>query len=118
VNPVSVPTRAQIDAAAAAIAPHVRHTPVIEIPGDTLGIDATLVFKLEYLQVTGAFKARGGVTRNLDHRGVADVRRDGRGSRIDLASGRYVDVIHTPSVACLDGWRRVTAWFASVARGE
>ncbi|WP_296666253.1 hypothetical protein [Demequina sp.] len=35
-----MPTRDEIQAAAAAIGPHVRHTPVIEIPGDTLGIVA------------------------------------------------------------------------------
>jgi hypothetical protein len=34
---------------------------------------------------------------------VANVRRDGRRGGIDLGSGRYVDVIHASSVACLDG---------------
>ena len=54
-----MPTVSDIERAAQAIAPHVRRTPNIEIPGSTMGLDATLVFKLEFLQVTGAFKARG-----------------------------------------------------------
>lgn len=42
------------------VAPHVRRTPVIEVPGSDLGLeDVTLVLKLEYLQHTGSFKARG-----------------------------------------------------------
>lgn len=52
-------TPEDIARAGEAIAAHVRRTPLIEIDGTTLGIDATLVFKLEFLQVTGAFKARG-----------------------------------------------------------
>jgi len=36
-----------------------RRTPTIEIPGDEIGVDARLVFKLEYLQHSGSFKARG-----------------------------------------------------------
>ena len=55
----TIPTPAEIIAADKAIAPYVRRTPIIEISGESLGIDATLVFKLEYLQATGAFKARG-----------------------------------------------------------
>jgi threonine dehydratase len=57
----SVPSRAEIDAAAERIAPHVRRTPVIEIDGAQLEIpDVRLVLKLELLQHTGSFKPRGG----------------------------------------------------------
>lgn len=46
--------------ARAAVAPHVRRTPVVEVRGPELGLpDCTLVLKLEYLQHTGSFKARG-----------------------------------------------------------
>lgn len=48
-----------IERAAAVIGPLVRHTPTIEVPGSEIGIDATLVLKLEYLQYSGSFKARG-----------------------------------------------------------
>jgi threonine dehydratase len=42
-----------------AISPYVRRTPVIELPGSEFGVDATLVLKLEFVQRSGAFKARG-----------------------------------------------------------
>ena len=55
--------RADIEGALAAISPYVRRTPVIEVPGDEFGVDArldaTLVIKLEFMQRSGAFKARG-----------------------------------------------------------
>lgn len=42
------------------VAPHLRRTPVIEVHGRDLGLeDVTLHLKLEYLQHTGSFKARG-----------------------------------------------------------
>ena len=49
--------RAEIEAAAGRIAPHVRRTPVIatQLPG----LDRAVEFKLEQLQHTGSFKARG-----------------------------------------------------------
>jgi threonine dehydratase len=42
------------------IRPHVRHTPVLEVGGRDVGVNAaTLLFKLEFLQHSGSFKARG-----------------------------------------------------------
>ncbi|MGH8904109.1 MAG: serine/threonine dehydratase [Egibacteraceae bacterium] len=49
------PTRADIEAAADRIRPHVRRTPVIQVE---LG-GRPVWLKLEHLQVTGSFKARG-----------------------------------------------------------
>ncbi len=66
VTTASVPSRAEIDSAAARIAPHVRRTPVIEIAGAELGLpDVRLLLKLEVLQHTGSFKARGAFNRLL-----------------------------------------------------
>ncbi len=48
-----------IERAAATIGDHIRATPVLTVPGDEIGIDVTLVIKLEYLQHSGSFKARG-----------------------------------------------------------
>lgn len=48
-----------VERAAALIGRHVRTTPTLEVAGREIGIDATLVFKLEYLQHSGSFKARG-----------------------------------------------------------
>lgn len=52
-------TPADIERAMDAISPHVRRTPVIEVPGSEFGVDATFVIKLEFMQRSGAFKARG-----------------------------------------------------------
>ena len=42
------------------IRPHIRRTPVIEVNGDEFGLPATtLTLKLELLQHSGSFKARG-----------------------------------------------------------
>lgn len=48
-----------IERAAVAIDGLVRRTPTVEVPGAEIGVDATLVFKLEHLQHSGSFKARG-----------------------------------------------------------
>lgn len=61
----SLPDRAAIEATYALIAPHLRLTPVVEIDASEFGMgDFTLVFKLELLQHSGSFKARG-ATANL-----------------------------------------------------
>lgn len=52
-------TPVDVERAAELIGPHIRATPTIEVPGQEIGIDATLILKLEYLQHSGSFKARG-----------------------------------------------------------
>jgi len=61
----------EITRAAELIRPHVRSTPVIEVTGHEIGVDATLVLKLEYLQHSGSFKARG-ATHYVCSRPIAD----------------------------------------------
>jgi threonine dehydratase len=57
---------AQIDRAAARIAGHVRHTPLLRVPGAQLGLAcAELWLKLEHTQIGGSFKARGMFNRML-----------------------------------------------------
>lgn len=95
---MTIPTPHDIDTAAATIAPHTRRTPVIEIPGDTLGIDATLVFKLEFLQVTGAFKARGAVnyvaTQPILPDGVVAASGGNHGAAVAYAARRFGHAAH------------------------
>lgn len=97
-NTIRIPTPADIEAAALAIKPHVRRTPVIEIPGDTLGLDATLVFKLEYLQVTGAFKARGAVhyvaTQEIAPTGIVAASGGNHGAAVAYAAQRFGHEAH------------------------
>lgn len=51
--------RSDVEAAWARIKPHVRRTPVIELPGGSLGLAHPVAVKLEQLQVSGTFKGRG-----------------------------------------------------------
>lgn len=58
--------RSGIAAAYTLIRPHIRRTPVIELDGADFGLPGVpLVFKLELLQHSGSFKARGAFTNLL-----------------------------------------------------
>lgn len=57
--------RAAIEAAAARIGPHVRHTPLLRLAPGELGPDLPLTLKLELLQHAGSFKPRGAFNRML-----------------------------------------------------
>ena len=52
-------SRRDVEAAWARIRPHVRRTPVVELPAGVFGGSASLVLKIESLQVSGSFKGRG-----------------------------------------------------------
>ena len=65
-------TREAITAAEVTIRPYVRRTPVIESDASAFGLETgQLVFKLELLQHSGSFKARGAFA-NLLLRDVPD----------------------------------------------
>ena len=58
----ALPTRADIEAAAGRLAPYLRTTPVVAVDRDDLGLSgrrAPLLLKLEMVQHSGSFKARG-----------------------------------------------------------
>ena len=64
--------REQIEATDAVIRPHVRLTPIVELRGADLGRPGpVIVLKLEHIQHTGSFKARGAFA-NLLMRKVPD----------------------------------------------
>jgi threonine dehydratase len=65
--------RAAIEETYALLHPHLRLTPVVEIPAVEFGLgDFTLLFKLEYLQHSGSFKARGATANVLLRRAGRD----------------------------------------------
>ncbi|MGO4598366.1 threonine/serine dehydratase [Terrabacter sp. 2RAF25] len=66
--------RSDVDEARDRVRDHVRTTPVLEVEREALGVRA--YFKLEYLQHTGSFKARGAFNRILGARekGLLDPR--------------------------------------------
>jgi threonine dehydratase len=58
-------SRTDIAAAAARIARHVRHTPLLHVTGPELDLAFPMTLKLELLQHTGSFKPRGAFNRML-----------------------------------------------------
>ncbi len=56
---VRLPVHADVESAAARLGEKVRHTPVVSLHGEEVGVPARVVLKLELLQHTGSFKARG-----------------------------------------------------------
>ena len=61
--------RDQIARVESIIRPYIRRTPVIDVEGADLGLDPVLLrFKLELLQHSGSFKARGAFTNMLTRR--------------------------------------------------
>ena len=64
--------RSAIETTHTLIAPHVRETPVITVDGADFGLHGcSLCMKLEYLQHTGSFKARGAFANLLLHEAPA-----------------------------------------------
>ena len=75
-----LPTPTDIASAATLIAPHIRRTPVMTVDAGDFGLaGAPLTLKLEFLQHSGTFKARGAFTNIL--------RRDGAEHGVVAASG-------------------------------
>lgn len=87
-----------IEAAAAIIRPHVRHTPILEVPGSEIGIEADLVLKLEYLQHSGSFKARGAThfmaTQPIADTGVVAASGGNHGAAVAWAARRFGHTAH------------------------
>ncbi len=79
-----------IAAAHARIAAHVRATPVLEIEAGALGLGHPLTLKLEHLQVTGSFKARGAfnalLARDVPAAGVAAASGGNHGAAVAFAA--------------------------------
>jgi threonine dehydratase len=59
-------TRSDIEAAATRLAAFVRHTPLIQVELPSLSLNYSVTLKLELLQHTGSFKARGAFNRLLN----------------------------------------------------
>jgi threonine dehydratase len=82
---------ADIRSAYAAIAPHIRRTPIIEVDGSDFGIlGKRLVLKLESLQHAGSFKARGAftslLTRKIPDAGVVAASGGNHGAAVAFAA--------------------------------
>lgn len=99
-------TRDDIRLVADLIRPHVRRTPIIEVAGRDLGVEADRVtLKLEYLQHAGSFKSRGAFTNLLMHdvppSGVAAASGGNHGAAVAFAAQQLKKPAHiyVPTVA-------------------
>jgi threonine dehydratase len=86
-------TPARIEQIAATIRSYVRRTPVVEADGADFGLPGVqLVFKLEFLQHGGSFKARGAftnlLTRDVPAAGVVAASGSNHGVAVALAAKR------------------------------
>jgi threonine dehydratase len=85
------PDRNAVRAAEAVIRPHIRRTPVIETAAADFGLDgAPFSFKLEFMQHSGTFKARGAfanlLIRNGSERGVVAASGGNHGAAVAFAA--------------------------------
>ena len=83
--------RDQISATEKIIRPHIRRTPVIEADGRDFGLDSIpLIFKLELLQHSGSFKARGAfanlLLRKIPQAGVVAASGGNHGAAVAFAA--------------------------------
>jgi threonine dehydratase len=84
-------TRERIAAAHQLIRAHIRRTPILEVSGADFGLDSIpVIFKLESLQHSGSFKARGAFTnllsRNIPPAGVVAASGGNHGAAIAFAA--------------------------------
>jgi threonine dehydratase len=116
----------EIRATYAAIAPHIRRTPIIEVDGSDFGIPAArLVLKLESLQHAGSFKARGAfttlLTRKIPQAGVVAASGGNHGAAVAFAAMKLKvpAKIFVPSIASPAKIQQITDYGADlVITGE
>jgi threonine dehydratase len=82
----------EIDAAAARIAGHVRETPLLPLESGAFGLASPIVLKLESLQHSGSFKARGAfnslLSLDVPEAGVIAASGGNHGAAVAYAAGR------------------------------
>jgi threonine dehydratase len=108
------------------IRPHIRRTPVIEVAGSDFALDsAKLIFKLELLQHSGSFKARGAftnlLTRPIPEAGVVAASGGNHGAAVAFAAMKLnvPAKIFVPSVASPEKIERIRGYGAQlVVMGE
>lgn len=122
----SVMDREQIAQTAKLIRPYVRRTPIVEVDGRDFGLDSiSLVLKLESLQHTGSFKARGAFTnllmREVPPAGVVAATGGNHGVAVAYAAKRLGKParIFVPTVASKSKIERIRSYGAElVIKGQ
>lgn len=116
-------TRAAISAAATRISGHVRHTPLLHVPGAELGVAYPVTLKLELLQHAGSFKPRGAFNRLLSAHvpatGVAAASGGNHGAAVAYAA-RALGIraeIFVPALTPPTKVQRIASYGAEVVQG-
>ena len=106
------------------IRPHVRRTPVLEAAGADFRMDSiSLIFKLEFLQHAGSFKARGAfanlLTRKIPKAGVVAASGGNHGVAVAHAAGKLgvPAKIFVPNVASSEKIERIRQYGADLVVG-
>lgn len=118
--------RDQIIATEKVIRPHIRRTPIIEADGRDFAIDSVpLLFKLELLQHSGSFKARGAfanlLLRKIPRAGVVAASGGNHGAAVAYAAMKLgvPAKIFVPTVASPEKIERIRSYGAElVVTGE
>ncbi len=119
-------TRERIEATERMIRPYIRRTPVVEVDGGDFGLESVrLVLKLESLQHTGSFKARGAfanlMLREVPAAGVVAATGGNHGVAVAYAAMKLGKParIFVPTVACPSKIERIRSYGAElVVTGE
>ncbi|HMD40502.1 MAG TPA: threonine/serine dehydratase [Candidatus Acidoferrum sp.] len=113
--------REQITATEKVIRPHIRRTPVLEADGADFGLGSTpLVFKLELLQHSGSFKARGAfanlLLRKIPPAGVVAASGGNHGAAVAFAAMKLgvPAKIFIPTVASPEKIERIRGYGANL----
>lgn len=119
-----IPTTADIEATATLIAPHIRRTPIAAIPAADFGLSGQpLNFKLEFMQHSGTFKARGAfanlLTREGAERGVVAASGGNHGAAVAYAAQKLGIPAHifVPSISSTAKVARIRQYGADVVVG-
>jgi threonine dehydratase len=118
--------RDQISATEKIIRPHIRRTPIIEGDGGDFGLDSIpLIFKLDLLQHSGSFKARGAfanlLLRKIPQAGVVAASGGNHGAAVAFAAMKLgvPAKIFVPTVASPEKIARIRGYGAElVVTGE
>jgi len=117
-------TRERVAAAERVIRPYIRRTPILEVDAADFGLaSAPLVFKLEQLQHSGSFKARGAfanlLLRDVPTAGVAAASGGNHGAAVAYAARRLgiPATIFVPSIASPAKLERVRGYGAQLIVG-
>jgi len=117
-------SRERIEGAERIIRPHIRRTPVVEIVGSDFGLDGIpITLKLEQLQHSGSFKARGAfanlLMRELPKAGVVAASGGNHGAAVAYAA-RTLDVaarIFVPRISSPAKIQRIRDYGADLVVG-